>query len=186
MYIVLRITRKYLGGIDFMLLSGSSKTLGLASGVTEMYGAGTEVERRYLISSWKRLSSWYPTKFSWWCLHQITFYKLGLKLLKYTYNILLCKYIQTAHIIYHSPNVFKLVGVPVFTQNTLAFQTSELNSNQHRVGITMCYLSIMYFRAKCTFIINVKRYSEIYSETLGKPSLSGFLLTILNSEEHIC
>lgn len=41
----------YLGGIDFMLLSGSSKTLGLASGVTDMYGAGTEVERRYLISS---------------------------------------------------------------------------------------------------------------------------------------
>lgn len=64
LYVVTRITREYLGGIDFMLLSGSSKTLGLASGVTEMYGAGTEVERKYLISSWKRLSSWYPTKFS--------------------------------------------------------------------------------------------------------------------------
>lgn len=42
---------KYLGGIDFILLSGSSNTLGLASGVTDMYGAGTDVERRYLISS---------------------------------------------------------------------------------------------------------------------------------------
>lgn len=48
---------KYLGGIDFILLSGSSNTLGLASGVTDIYGAGTDVERRYLISSWNRLSS---------------------------------------------------------------------------------------------------------------------------------
>lgn len=31
-----RVETQYLGGIDFMLLSGSSKTLGQASGVTEM------------------------------------------------------------------------------------------------------------------------------------------------------
>lgn len=54
----------YLGGMDFMLLSGSSNTLGQASGVTEMYGAGTDVERRYRISSWKRLSSWNAPKVS--------------------------------------------------------------------------------------------------------------------------
>lgn len=184
MYVVLRITRKYLGGIDFILLSGSSKTLGLASGVTEMYGAGTEVERRYLISSWKRLSSWYPTKFSWWCLNQIRFYKLGLKVTEiHIQHTPLQIHSDSSH---HLPKVFKLVGISMFAQNTLAFPTSELNSNQHRVGITMCYLFVMYFMAKCTFVINVRRYGEIYSETLGKPRFSGFLLTILNSEEHIC
>lgn len=31
-----KVKALYLGGIDFMLLSGSSKTLGQASGVTEM------------------------------------------------------------------------------------------------------------------------------------------------------
>ncbi len=31
-----KIKMSYLGGIDFMLLSGSSNTLGQASGVTEM------------------------------------------------------------------------------------------------------------------------------------------------------
>lgn len=56
-YLTERRELKYLGGIDFILLSGSSNTLGAASGVTDMYGAGTDVERRYLISSWKRLSS---------------------------------------------------------------------------------------------------------------------------------
>lgn len=56
-YSIERKELKYLGGIDFILLSGSSNTLGLASGVTDMYGAGTDVERRYLISSWNRLSS---------------------------------------------------------------------------------------------------------------------------------
>lgn len=51
------IVTQIIGWLDFMLPRALSNTLGsLASGVTDIR-AGTDVERRYLISSWNRLSS---------------------------------------------------------------------------------------------------------------------------------
>lgn len=159
-----------------MLLSGSSKTLGLASGVTEMYGAGTEVERRYLISSWKRLSSWYPAKFSWWCLHQIRFLKLGLRVTECTKYFLENTRKQLTQFIYYSPNEYKLVAISILGQNTVAFSTDELNSNQHRGWET-------HDRHKTL------RVYSIYSEILGKPRFFASLLLfwmLKREQKHIC